>query len=238
MRQPGKTAAPGERVAMWDGAVRLVHLGFILLIPALWWSWKSGDMDLHKRLGIVMLGLVFFRILWGLMGSSTARFARFVRGPAAILAYLRGRTGGEDKEPVEIGHNPLGGWSVIAMLSLLALQLGLGLIAQDVDGLESGPLNHLVSYETAEAARDAHGLVFNLILALIALHICAVLFHALVKRDALIGPMITGSRRFKHRVKQPGFASPARLILGVAAAAACAWWISAGAPLPSPPAMN
>ena len=236
MRQPtGKTAAPGERVAMWDGAVRLVHLGFILLIPALWWSWKSGDMDLHKRLGIVMLGLVLFRILWGLMGSSTARFSRFVRGPFAILAYLRGGSGEEDKEPVEIGHNPLGGWSVVAMLSLLALQLGLGLIAQDVDGLESGPLNHLVSYETAEAARDAHGLAFNLILAFIALHICAVLFHALVKRDALIEPMITGARRFKHRVRQPDLASPARLILGVAAAAACAWWISAGAPLPFVP---
>ena len=143
MRQPsGKTAAPGERVAMWDGAVRLVHLGFILLIPTLWWSWKSGDMDLHKRLGIVMLGLVLFRILWGLMGSSTARFARFVRGPAAILAYLRGRAGGDGKEPVEIGHNPLGGWSVIAMLSLLALQLGLGLIAQDVDG--SNPVRSII----------------------------------------------------------------------------------------------
>jgi len=220
----------GPRVRLWDIGVRVTHGGFIILLPALWWSWKTGDMEWHKLFGIIMLGLVAFRILWGLVGSSTARFSRFVRGPAAIFAYLRGGT--NDEQPLPVGHNPLGGWSVIVMLSLLGFQVATGLIAQDVDGLESGPLNHLVSYETADAARAVHGLIFNILLALIALHICAIFYYTVVRRDSLIAPMITGFRRFSGRIIEPVMASPLRLIMCITFAAALASWISNGAPLP------
>ena len=106
-----------------------------------------------------MLGLVLFRLFWGLLGSSTARFAGFVRGPARVLRYLRGRT------RAGLGHNPLGGWSVVLMLLLLLTQVGLGLFAIDEDGLVGGPLSHLVSYETARTLAHRHETVFYVLLA-------------------------------------------------------------------------
>ena len=134
----------------------------------------------HILLGEVFLGLVVFRVLWGLVGSQTARFSAFLKGPRGVLGYIRGIPG-----PKRPGHNPIGGWSVVAMLALLAVQIGLGLIAQDIDALKSGPLSHLVSYETSDAAREWHHLLFNGILVLVALHICAILFYLFVKRDNL-----------------------------------------------------
>lgn len=176
-------AAPIVRV--WDLPVRLFHWAIVLLIPALWWTAENDRLDLHILLGEVMLGLILFRLLWGVLGSSTARFASFVKGPAAVLRYLRG--GGR-----AVGHSPLGGWSVVAMLLALSVQIGLGLFAIEEDALYEGPLSHLVSYETARVLADRHEMMFNVLLALIALHVLAVLYHLLVKRDNLVTPMVTG----------------------------------------------
>lgn len=212
-------------IRLWDLPVRLVHWAFVLLIPALWWTGEEGDLERHKTVGLVMIGLVAFRILWGLFGSATARFASFIRGPGAILAYLRGG-------PAGLGHNPIGGWSAALMLLLLGGQAGFGLFAQDVDGLESGPLSYLVSYDAADSAREWHHLGFDLILIVIGLHIAAILFYRLVKRDNLVTPMITGKREVEGAVAQPKLA-PAWLALVCAAlAAGFAWWIGKGAPLP------
>lgn len=178
--------AAGRRVRIWDWPTRLFHWLIVLLIPALWWTAEADMIDRHVTIGKVMLGLVLFRLIWGVIGSSTARFANFVKGPRAVMSYLSGRAA------KVLGHNPLGGLSVIAMLAVLAAQVGLGLFASDEDGLYSGPLAHLVSYEASEAATDAHGLVFNLLLALIALHIAAIVFYALIRRRNLIGAMLTG----------------------------------------------
>lgn len=216
----------GTPVRLWDWPVRLVHWCFVLLLPALWWTGEEGNLDTHKLIGTVMLGLVTFRVLWGFAGSSTARFTGFVRGPAGVLDYLRGR----HAEPV-VGHNPVGGWSVIFLLSLLAVQITAGLFAQDVDGLESGPLSYLVSYETADTAREVHHLSFNILLALVVAHIGAILFYWIVKRDNLIGPMLTGKRRFTADVAAPVIAPLWRIAAVALPAAAFAYWISKGAPL-------
>src|SRR6476661_2336880 len=122
---------PVSRVKLWDFAIRLVHWSFVLLLPALWWTWKQGDIATHKLLGYVLLALLVFRIFWGLAGSDTARFAGFVRGPRAVGAYVRGLFS-KEAEPV-VGHNPVGGWSVVALLSLLFAQTVVGLFTQDVD---------------------------------------------------------------------------------------------------------
>ncbi len=215
-------------VKLWDVPVRAIHWAVVVLMPALWWTAESGDMNRHKQLGYVMLALVAFRLFWGFAGSSTARFASFLKGPRAICAYVSGLVAKE--RGVVLGHNPLGGWSAVALLLLLAAQIVIGLFAQDVDGIESGPLSYLVSYETADAARGWHHFLFNVLLGFIALHLAAILFYVVVKRDNLVGPMITGARNVAAGTVQPFFAPAWRVAAGVAGSAALAWWVSVGAP--------
>jgi cytochrome b len=172
-------------VRIWDLPVRLFHWAIVLLVPALWATHEWEMLDTHILLGEIMLGLVLWRLLWGVLGSSTARFASFVRGPGAVLNYLKG--GGK-----AFGHNPLGGWSVVAMLLLLAVQVGLGLFASDEDALNEGPLAHRVSFETARTLAHRHETVFWVLVALIALHVLAILYYRIVRRDDLVTPMITG----------------------------------------------
>ncbi len=217
-----------EPIRLWDLPVRIVHWSLVLLLPALWWTQKSARMDLHQLLGYVTLGLLVFRIFWGFAGSSTAQFRGYLKGPRAILIYLRGHRG-EEGEPI-VGHNPLGGWSAIVLLGLLALQVGLGLFAIDEDAIVSGPLADHVSFETAEAARDWHEYMFNVLLGFIGLHLAAILFYALVKRDNLVGPMLSGRKRLPEAVPAPIFAPVWRAVLGLVLAIGFAWWISLGAP--------
>ncbi|QJU60706.1 Ni/Fe-hydrogenase 1 b-type cytochrome subunit [Sphingomonas sp. AP4-R1] len=216
----------GARVRLWDWPVRICHWSFVILLPVQWWTMKKGMIDWHMRLGLVMLALVLFRIVWGFIGPETARFSRFVKGPGPILAYLRGKA-----EPV-VGHNPVGALSVIALLGLLAAQVGVGLFTQDVDGFASGPLAIWISYDAADKARHWHGLIFNLLLAFVALHLLAILFYTFVKRDNLVRPMVTGYRRFAEAVTPPRFAPLWRLALAIVVAAGIAWWVSKGAPIP------
>jgi cytochrome b len=123
------------------------------------------------------------------LGSDTARFSHFLKGPRAIVAYLsKGRDG------ASAGHNPLGGWSVLALLLLLIVQATLGLFAIDVDGIEAGPLSAFVDFDTARWAAKTHHLVFNVMAGLIALHLAAIAFYALFRRENLIGPMFTGRK--------------------------------------------
>jgi cytochrome b len=219
------------RVKLWDVPIRVVHWSFVLLLPALWWTWKKDDIGTHKLLGYVLLGLLIFRIFWGLAGSETALFSGFVRGPRAVGGYVR-RLFSKEREPV-VGHNPLGGWSVVALLGLLSAQVFVGLFTQDVDGLESGPLTYLVSYDLAEKARWWHDKLFDLLLCLVALHVGAILFYLLVKRDNLVGPMVTGSKRWAAASSPP---TPAhapfwRLLVGGVLGAGVAWWVSRGCPI-------
>lgn len=223
--------AAAVRINLWDVPIRLVHWSFVLLLPALWWTWKKGDISTHKLLGYVLLGLIVFRIFWGFAGGETARFAGFIKGPCAVATYVR-RLFSKESEPV-VGHNPLGGWSVLALLGLLLAQVIVGLFTQDVDGIESGPLTYLVSYDRADAARWWHDKLFDALLVLVAVHVSAILFYLVVKRDNLVGPMIIGSRRWESSSSPPapGHASSWRILVGAMLGAGIAWWVSAGCPI-------
>jgi len=202
--------------------VRLVHWLLAALIPFSWWSVKNHHTDWHIWSGITILTLLVFRLLWGFVGSSTARWAGFVRGPRVVLGYLRGGWRG-------IGHTPLGGISVVAMFLAIAVQVGLGLVAEDEDGLYTGPLAGRVSIDTSDAARDIHELWFYVILGLVVLHLAAILFYR-VRGQGLTWPMVTGRAR-----AAPGMApmKPGKwwvALLCLAIAVGIARWVVAGAP--------
>jgi cytochrome b len=216
-------AGPAARVRVWDRPVRIFHWLIVLHLPILWWTAEQGLMEQHRAAGYVVLGLLLFRLIWGAVGSSTARFADFVKGPRAVLSYLNGRA------VHALGHNPLGGWSVAAMLLLLLLQVALGLFASDEDGLEAGPLSRHVEWDTARAAADWHAWLFNpVLLALIALHIAAIVWHRLRHRDDLVGPMLFGDRPANGAAAGMEPAPAWRFFAAASAAAALAWWVSTG----------
>ena len=213
------SAAP-QRV--WDLPTRTFHWLLAALILFSWWSVRNHHTDWHIWSGIAILTALIFRLLWGFFGSSTARFRNFLPAPAAVRAFLQGRWTGT-------GHNPVGALSVIAMLIGVAVQVGLGLVSQDEDGLYMGPLAGLVSSDTSDRARDIHELWFNLILLLIVLHVAAIAFYRLRGRK-LTKPMITGKA-----VLDPG-AEPMRpgkwwaALICLAVAFAVSRWVVAGAP--------
>lgn len=207
------------RVRIWDAPTRLFHWAIVLLVALQWWTAEEELLDLHLLLGLVTLGLLLFRLFWGLIGSSTARFAAFVKGPRAVLDHLRGRTG------YVLGHNPLGALSVVALLGLLAVQLGLGLFASDEDGLYGGPFAYLIDPDLSEKITDLHEDLFNVLLALIGLHVAAILYYALIKRDNLVAPMITGQRDVPEGVEGMRAAPPWRFVVAAVAAAGIAWGV-------------
>lgn len=207
---------------LWDAPVRLFHWALVALIAFSWWSGERHEMEWHRTSGYTILGLIVFRLYWGVAGGRTARFAQFVRGPRAVVGYLRGGAGGAP------GHNPLGGWSVVAMLGTVAAMVTAGLFAVDVDGLESGPLADYVSFDQGRVAAAWHGTIFDVLLALIALHVVAVLLYLLRGRN-LIGAMIHGRRRVDAQEEVvPLGASWPRALIGVALSLAIVWAVSRG----------
>jgi cytochrome b len=192
-----------------------------LLVGLSTWTGKSGHLDYHRYSGYALLGLLIFRFYWGFAGSSTARFAGFVRGPRAVLAYLRKAPNRvEGRNPSAPGHNPLGALSVIALLLLLLSQVVLGLFSVDVDGIESGPLSNYVSFDVGRVCAHWHGINFKVLMGFITLHVAAVLFYLLVKRDNLIAAMLHGRRVFPAaNPPTVTFASWPRLGVGVVLAA-------------------
>ncbi|HEX6072855.1 MAG TPA: cytochrome b/b6 domain-containing protein [Sphingomicrobium sp.] len=220
-------STPEGRQRVWDLPTRLFHWLLAALIVFSWWSVRNHHTDWHIWSGIGILTLLLFRLLWGFVGGSTARFTSFVRGPASIVAHLRGRWNG-------IGHTPLGALSVLAILAAVTVQVGFGLLSQDEDGIYAGPLSRLVSSDTSDLARDIHELWFNVVLGLIGLHILAIVYYRLFRGMKLTKPMITGRADL-----EPGTAPmrPAKWWVAVVClglALAVSRWIVAGAPPFSP----
>jgi cytochrome b len=214
------STAPTTRV--WDAPTRLFHWALVAALGASWWSAENDRLDIHYIAGHVALALLVFRLAWGLVGSDTARFGKFVKGPRAVLRYAR--SVGDEAGETAVGHNPLGGWSVLAMLAAIALQVGLGLFAIDTDGLESGSLADFVSYEAGRWAAETHETAFRVLQALVLLHVAAILFYAIYKRRDLVRPMITG-RAAIASAEPLRFASAGRALLVALVAAALSWWV-------------
>jgi cytochrome b len=210
---------------VWDLPVRLFHWTLVVLVALAWWSAEEHKDDLHLYLGYGVLSLLLFRILWGFFGSSTARFSAFVRGPAAVIRYVRDRF-----HWPTAGHAPLGALSVIALIVLLLVIVGTGLIALDEDGFFGGPLASLVSISTSDTARELHEDLFNVLLAVIGLHVAAILLYRLALGRNLLGPMITGKAELAPGVEpmRPGKWWVALLCAVIAIA--ITRWIIGGAP--------
>jgi cytochrome b len=181
----------GGPVRVWDLPTRLLHWTLVALVSASVVTAKLGGLwlDWHMRSGYAILALLVFRLLWGVAGSRHARLAHFVRGPRVVLAYLRGRHPHDGA-----GHNPAGALSVVAILAVLLMQAATGLFTNDGSFTE-GPLARLVSSASGELLSTAHRWGELAIYALIGLHLAAVLYYLAVRRDNLVGPMITGDRR-------------------------------------------
>ena len=182
------------RVLVWDLPTRLFH--WLLLICVIL-SFVTGNiggsvMEYHMLNGYAILVLLIFRLAWGFFGSPTARFSSFVKGPATVLSHL-GMLLQKKKETPYLGHNPLGGWSIVAMLLVLFIQVVTGLFAND-DILTEGPLYVWVSKETSNMLTWVHLINRFVLVALIAIHIFAVFFYFFFKRENLIRPMITGMK--------------------------------------------
>lgn len=194
------------RIKLWDAPTRLFHWSLVALFGVMWWSGETGGdaLRLHLLAGYGIAGLLLFRLLWGVLGSDTARFARFVRGPGAMLAYLRGSLP-EHRIP---GHNPLGALMVLALLGLLGFQVGSGLFATDVDSfLWDGPLAKLINSDLSEAITGWHKISFKLLLAAVGLHLSAIVFYRLIKHRNLVVAMLSGWQTYASQPPELRFAS-------------------------------
>jgi cytochrome b len=188
-----------------------------------WWSAETERYDLHEWTGYTVLVLVTTRVVWGFTGSRHSRFADFLVGPGTVLAYLRGA------QPDTAGHNPLGGWSVLLLLSLLLLQAVSGLFNSD-DVLFSGPLYYWADSEFRDAMGVVHDLAFNLLLALVCVHILAVLYHQIRRKEQLVQAMVRGAAEGREGIERPVAWWRAALIAALVALAL--WWGLEQAPVP------
>lgn len=178
-------------VRVWDLPTRFFHWAMVCLMAALWWSADAGEMEYHQLFAYGLMILLVFRICWGFVGSESARFSHFVRGPKTALAYLKQLK--QSGVTSHLGHNPLGAYMVICLMLLLSVQLVTGLFATD-DIFTEGPFYSYVSTEVAGSLTWLHKQNFNAILALTAIHIMAVVVHSL-HGDKLIPAMVHGCKR-------------------------------------------
>lgn len=183
-----------REIKVWDLPTRLFHWCLVVLFLT---SWASAEFDyftVHYYSGYGMLTLVLFRVVWGFTGSDTSKLLGYVKSPVTVLNYMKSLA--VRKPGTEIGHNPMGGYAVLAMIGFLAAQVGTGLFAQDIDFINSGPLADLVSFEAGNQASKLHFILFDLLLILICVHLAAVAFHEGYKREGLIKAMLTGWRGY------------------------------------------
>jgi cytochrome b len=217
------------RILVWDLPTRLFHWLLTLLVAAAFFTGLQGGnlMVWHGRIGLLILGLLAFRLAWGVVGPTYARFSQFVRGPGAILAYLRGQWHGA-------GHSPLAALSVLALLALLAFQVLSGLAAND-DIAFRGPLYALVSKSTSDWLTGLHRQNIWLIGTLIGLHLAAVLFYTLIRKDDLIRPMIHGKKDAPSETARSAVGGGWLALAAALAVAMAAIWIGNGGLIPPPP---
>lgn len=213
---------------VWDLPTRIFHWLLVLTIIGSYTTAHLGFtwMPWHMRLGFFMIGLLIFRVIWGLIGPRHARFSTFIKGPRSILQYLKGGA-------KSVGHNPMGAGMVVLMLLLLVIQVSTGLFSTD-DIAYSGPYNGAVSHDRGEWLTKIHHLNFNFILAAIVLHLGAITFYTFVKREPLVPAMFHGRKPADHVPAHeaiPGSQLWKALIV-IVLAAGCVYWLLHSAPPP------
>lgn len=219
-----------KHIRVWDLPTRLFHwLLVALMIGVFITGLEGGNLIVwHGRLGVAIAGLLAFRLVWGFVGSTYARFAHFVPGPGRIKAYLKGEWEG-------VGHNPLGALSVLALLAVATFQVVSGLVSNDDIAFE-GPLYALVSKDTSDWLTGLHRLNIWLIGALVALHVAAILFYTHVKKDNLVKPMITGVKAVEDPSAQAAKGGGlVAFVIALAFASGTVWAATGGLLSPPPP---
>ena len=210
---------------LWDIPTRLFHWLIVACLPLSWWSAESGNFELHQWLGYSVIVLVVSRVVWGIVGSPHSRFVDFLVGPRRVVAYLRG------EQARSAGHNPLGGWSVVALLLLLLLQAVSGMFNSD-DVLFNGPLYHAADVELRDALGLVHEVAFYVLLTLVGLHILAVIYHQFRRHEKLLQAMVRGSASGREGRVAP--VSAWRVLPVVLLVALALWGLLQLAPPPPP----
>jgi len=220
---PGGIALP---MPIWDLPVRLFHWLLLVCIVVSYLSYRFDSMHVHVVSGYCVMTLLIFRIVWGVIGSDTARFSHFIKSPVAALRHLSHFF---RREPdTQIGHNEAGGWMVLGLLLILAIQVGTGLGAND-DVVTEGPLAKHLGKELSDQFAHWHGVNFNVLLLAIAGHVAAVIAYAVFKGHDLVRPMVTGRKKLPAATPAPGMVHPiaalAVLVIAAAIVVAVAWFV-------------
>lgn len=178
---------------IWDLPTRLCHWSLVALVAMSWWSGEQGGeaFDYHQWSGYGILSLLLFRLAWGVVGGEYSRFAQFVHGPRRVLCAVRDLL--TPTPLAQPGHNPLGGWMVVALLIGLTVQTVTGLFAND-DIMNEGPLMAWVDKDLSDTLSGVHTINFVVLLSLISVHVVAIVYHRLRKGEHLTLAMITGRR--------------------------------------------
>ncbi len=220
----------GSKVFVWDLPTRLFHWSLVILVvtsvlTGLGWSGLDDEMEIHTWSGIAIIALVFFRLGWGVFGGRHARFTDFVKGPIAVFQYARGLVSGAHER--WLGHNPLGGVSVVLMLLLVSAQAALGLFSNDDSHFE-GPLFDLVGKDLSDEITHFHHLISNFIFIVVGIHIAAIIFYKF-KGERLVGPMVHGFKEAKESIGATGNAKGnifVALVILAISASLTAWIIN------------
>jgi cytochrome b len=216
-----EAATPNHRIRVWDIPTRLFHWLTAGLVLAAYVTWRLDLMAWHARVGEAALALVIFRLLWGIAGSDTARFSSFAASPLRALHHLAHVFRREPDR--QAGHNPAGALMVLLLLALLVGETLSGLYVQN-DVADHGRLTDIVPARIANGIDAAHWILWDALLAAVALHVLAIAIYAAAKGHNLVAPMITGRKRLPANVPQPRMASALRaaILLGVSVLATAA----------------
>ena len=197
-----------DKIRVWDLPVRLFHWVLVILLAVSYFSGQAGGdwMKLHFWSGYSILTLLLFRIVWGFVGSTTARFTHFVRGPRAGASYLKNLVFGQST--FDVGHNPVGGLMVVVLLLAVLIQVSVGLFSADTDmGTVNGPLANLIPDKWVDRLTHFHHFWVNVLLLLVAIHVLAAIVYLVWKRQNLTGAMFTRSKP-RHQVVPTGASEP------------------------------
>lgn len=213
-----------EQIKVWDGATRFFHWGLVVCTLGAWLTIEYGWIEAHQYFGISLLLLIVFRIGLGFWGSTSSRFLHFLTSPQTAIRYLISSI--KLDSPKYTGHNPAGGWMVMFMLAILLFQAGSGLFANNDLGF-TGPLADGISKVWSDTLTQWHALSFNIILAVIWLHLVAVFFYVIVKKEHLVSAMLTGNKPADQTQQETlKFIKPMIVILWfVIAALGVYWWL-------------
>jgi cytochrome b len=212
-------------VRVWDLPTRIFHWSLVVCVAGLFITANLGGdwMQWHFKFGYAVLTLLLFRIVWGFVGGRWSRFVSFIYAPSTIVAYLKGR----GKPEHSVGHNPMGAGSVFALLGILLLQVASGLFSDD-EIANQGPLYTLVSSAWVNTATWYHKEVGStVIVALVVLHVAAIIFYLYKKKDNLIHPMLSGDKELSHSItpSRDDVTSRAVAALVLAVCAGIVWWV-------------